>query len=68
MGSLLGLIFSNDYMSHVENIVFKNVTKPEIYVRNIDDIFIIAQNLKEIKNFKSSFEQNFAFNFTYELS
>lgn len=68
MGNSLGPCFSNYYTSHVENTIFIQVHKPKIYIRYIDDIFILANNIKEIGTLKTTFEKNSVLNFTYELS
>lgn len=68
MGNPLGPCFANYYMSHVENTIFIQVHKPKIYVRYVDDIFILANNIKEIDTLMTTFEKNSVLNFTYELS
>ena len=45
MGSPLGPTTSEFYMSHIENKILKTIiTKPKIYVRNVDDIFIATHS------------------------
>ena len=39
VGSVLGPIFSNFYMSDLENRIFNSVKKPPLYLRYVDDIF-----------------------------
>ena len=41
------------YMSHIENKIFKTmITKPKIYVRYVDAIFIAAHSYDEINKLK----------------
>ena len=44
MGSPLGPTISEFYISHIGNKIFKTIiTKPEIYVPYVNDIFIATQ-------------------------
>ena len=55
MESLLGPTISEFYMSHFENKMFKTIiTKPKIYVRNVDDIFIATLSYDEINQLKEN--------------
>lgn len=55
IGNPLGPCFSNYYMFHIENKIFKNVTIPQIYVHYVDDI--LAKNKKRIDHHKTPFER-----------
>ena len=48
MGSVLGPIFSNSYMSALENKVFNTINKPDIYSRYADDIHLLINSTDEI--------------------
>ena len=48
MGSVLGQIFSNFYMSDLENKIFNSIKKTSIYLRYVDDILILVNNINEI--------------------
>ena len=48
MGSVLGSIFRNFYMSDLENKIFNSIKKPPIYLRYVDDVLILANNINEI--------------------
>ena len=48
MGSILGSIFSNFYLSDPENTIFNSFRKPPIYLRYVDDILILAHDINEI--------------------
>ncbi|XP_066983827.1 uncharacterized protein [Macrobrachium rosenbergii] len=66
MGSLLGVLFANFYMGTVEQRVFANVRKPPIYVRYIDDTFLLADSQEEIDNLRAAFHQHSSLSFTIE--
>ena len=51
MDSVLGPTFSNFYKSNLEKKIFNDIKK-HIYVRYVDNILIIANNIEEIKNYK----------------
>ena len=68
MGSVLGPIFSNFYMSDLENKIFNSVTKPPIYLRYVDDIFILANSINEINILRDTFQRNSVLNLTHELN
>ena len=57
MGSVLGPIFSNVYISDLENTVFNCMRKPPIYLRYVDDILILANDIDEIK-LQDTFQKN----------
>ena len=48
MGSVLGPIFCNFYKSDLENEIFNSIKKPPIYLRYVDDILILVNNMNEI--------------------
>ena len=48
MGLILGPIFSNFYMSNLENKIFNKIKKPSIYLRYVDDIVILANDFNKI--------------------
>lgn len=55
MGNPLDPSFSNNYMSYEENVIFKKVAKPKIYIRYVDDHFILAKNKQEVDYLKTTF-------------
>ena len=63
MGSILGPIFSNFYMSALENKIFNIINKPNIYLRSDDDIFLPNSNY-EINTIQETFQNNSVLNFT----
>ena len=67
MGSVLGPIFGNFYMSDLENIIFNSIKKPPIYL-NVDDILILANNINKINILQDTFQKNSVLNFTHELN
>ena len=53
MGSPLSPTISEFYMSHIENKIFETtITKPKIYVRYVDNIFIATHSYDEINKLK----------------
>ena len=69
MGSALGPLFANFYMGHLEQTVInKKITKPHIYCRYVDDIFLQVNNEQEIIQLKNVFESNSVLKFTYEMN
>ena len=68
MGSVLGPIFSNFYMSVLENRTFNRIKTPPIYLRYVDDILILTNNIKEINILQDTFQSNSVLNFTHELN
>ena len=68
MGSVLGPIFSNFYMSDLENRIFNSIKKPPIYLRYVDDILILTNNINEINILQDTFQNNSVLNFTHELN
>ena len=67
MGSVLESIFSNFYMSALENKVFNTINKPNIYSRYASDI-LLTNSTDEINTIQETFENNFVLNFTQEIN
>ena len=67
MGFVLSPIFSNFYMSDLENRFFNSIKKPPIYLRYVD-ILILANNINEINILQDTFQKNSVLNFTHELN
>ena len=57
MGSIQGSIFSNFYMSYIENRIFNNIKKPSINLRYVDDILILANDINEINIIRDTFQK-----------
>ena len=57
MGSVLGPIFTNFYMIDLENEIFNSIRKPPIYLRYIDDILILANDINEINILQDTFQK-----------
>ena len=68
MSPIVGLIFSNFYMSELENKIFNSIKKPPIYLRYVDDILILAHNINKINILQDTFQKNSVLNFTHELN
>ena len=66
-GSVLGHIFSNFYMSALENKVFSTINKPNIYWRYPDDI-LLPNSTDEINKIHETFQNNSVLNFTQEIN
>ena len=58
MGSDLGPIISNSYMSALENKVFNTINKPNIYLRYADDILLLANSTDKINTIQETFQNN----------
>ena len=68
MGSPLGPTFANFYMGELESNVLENhCQKPLIYVRYVDDIFVLVKNEEELIHLKQIFQEQSVLNFTYEI-
>ena len=68
MGSPLGPTISEFYLSYIENRISKTmITKPKIYDRIVDDIFIAIHSFDEINKLKQTLEKNFRWNITTKL-
>ena len=57
MGSVLGPIFSNLYLSDLKNKIFNKIKKPSIYLRYVKHILILANDIKEIKMLQDIFQK-----------
>ena len=69
MGSPLGVLFAESFMSYVEGIVLSQPDKiPYIYCRYVDDIFVCAAENRRIEDLKTSLEQISGLNLTIEYS
>ena len=69
MGSPLGPTFANYYMGHLENKIFdSHELKPKIYVRYVDDIFLLVNSVDDIIVLKTIFEENSVLKFTFEIN
>jgi hypothetical protein len=69
MGSPLGPTFANFYMGYLENnvlLTYANL-KPSIYVRYVDDIFILGKNYNTIVSLKEKLEAHSVLKFTIEI-
>ena len=68
MGSPLDVLFANVYMCFVENQVLQNMeSKPYIYKRYIDDIFLQIESEAHLEELRDKFEQCSVLKFTYEV-
>ena len=68
MGSPLGPTFANFYMGELESNIFESVMeKPPIYVRYIDDIFVLVNCEDELVQLRNVFQEHSVLRFTYEL-
>ena len=70
MSSPLGPLLANFYMAHIENTVLDDLnpdTKPTVYCRYVDDIFVVVSNLGQIYHLKTKFENSSGLNFTHEM-
>ena len=68
MRSVLGPIFSNFYMSALENKVFNTINKPNIYLRYADGILVLTNNTDEINIIQKTFQNDSFLNFTQEIN
>ena len=55
-------------MSNLENKIFNSIKKSPIYLRCVDDILILADNINKINILQDTFQKNSVLNFTYELN
>ena len=60
--------FDNYYMCHAENSVLQCATKPHIYARYVDDIFIEVDHQDQLIHLKNEFENKTVLKFTHENS
>ena len=68
MGSVLWTMFSNFYISALENKVFNIINKPNIYLRYADDILILNDSTHEINTIQETFQNNSVLNFLQEIN
>ena len=69
MGSPLGPIFANFYMGDLEERIFNDPSnKPIKYARYVDDIYLQANSVDDIRALKQKFEEASVLKFTIELS
>ena len=68
MGSALGPTFADFYMCNLENKVFQEQPdlKPIMYVRYVDDCFLVVDSIQTLFNLKQKFEAESVLKFTYE--
>ena len=57
MGFVLGPIFSNFYMSNLENKIFNSIKKPFIDLRYFDNILILVNDINEINILQDTFQK-----------
>ena len=55
-------------MSDLENKIFNSIRKPPIYIKYVDDILILANDINEINILQDAFQKNSVLNFTHELN
>ena len=63
MGLVLESIFSNFYMSDLENKVFNTINKPNFYLRYVDSI-LLTKSTDEINIIQETFQNDSVLNFT----
>ena len=68
MGSPLGVLFAQAYMSHVEGKVMQIIPAPFIYCRYIDDVFVDIQDEAHLATLKTELERNSVLKFTVDKS
>ena len=69
MGSPLGPLFANFYMSHVENLVLEDpLIAPTTYVRYVDDVMVDVRGQAHLLDLIARFEEKSVLHFTYEMS
>ena len=68
MGSCLGPTFAKFYVCHFENKVFVEQPwlKPNLYVRYVDNIFVVIEDVNVIEQTKQAFEFQSVLSFTHE--
>lgn len=68
MGSPLGCIFANFYMSKLENDIIPNLQPPpKLYARYIDDIIMVVENEAQLLDIKQKFIESSVLKFTHEI-
>ena len=69
MGSVLGPLFSDFYMAHLESKILNHkIKKPKLYLRYVDDILIATKDINEIQELQQTFQNNLVLKFKYELN
>ena len=68
MGSSLGVLFADFYMGVIEERVFSNQPKPDIYCRYVDDTFVKTDSPEKVEELRRCFEESSALRFTSESS
>ena len=66
MGSPLGVLFAQAYMTAVEEEVLRD-SKPYMYARYVDDIYVDVQSESELNDLKTRLEEASGLNFTCEI-
>ena len=69
MGSPLGPLFAEFYMSSIESKVLPSLPeerRPFTYCRYVDDIFVLVRDIGIVESLKSIFEAESVLTFTYE--
>jgi hypothetical protein len=68
MGSPLGPIFANFYMANLEkNVLSENEIRPNLYLRYVDDIFVVTKDLEQLESLRCKLENNSVLKFTHEI-
>ncbi|XP_068224827.1 uncharacterized protein [Palaemon carinicauda] len=68
IGSPLGVVFANFYMGVVEEGVFSRIRLPGVYLRYVDDTFVMAPSTQDIETLRRTFEECSCLRFTVEHS
>lgn len=69
MGSPLGPLFANFYMSNLEKKVLSDPKiAPSIYCRYVDDVFVDVDSVEHLRQIIDVMQQNSVLKFTYDLS
>ena len=69
MGGPLSCTMANFYLCHVENqIMESSVTKPTLYCRYVDDIFVEVKDQEHLNELQAAFENHSKLEYTQELS
>ena len=55
-------------MSNLKNKIFNFIRKHSIYLRYVDDILILANDINKINILQDTFQNNSVLNFTHELN
>ena len=68
MGSPLGPVFANFFMSHLENEILPNLeNKPKLYLRYVDDTLLLVDNIEQLHTIKNAFNEKSVLEFTSEI-